>query len=292
MKQCLLIILATIALSSSYAEKADSKPSEGKVYTFRSEKVNGKAGEIEVHFPKGHDASKASGPAVIMFHGGGWGSGSRKQFTPFCEYLASRGIVAATVTYTLAKKSEVSGQSRKRICIKDAKSAIRWYKQHADELGIDPERIIAGGGSAGGHISLLATTNPGLNNPKDPKGYDTDVVAYLLFNPALGAEDSKDSEVNFLQHVNADLPPSIVFFGTDDKRWFAGWKKASQKMKSLGITSSELYIAEGQGHGFFNKKVWANVTFTAADIFLEKHGFLTGKPTLKAPKTGQKLVRK
>ncbi|MEN8663042.1 MAG: alpha/beta hydrolase fold domain-containing protein [Lentimonas sp.] len=266
--------------------------SEVNVYTFRSEKVNGKTGEIEIHFPKRHDASEAKRPAVIMFHGGGWGSGSRKQFTPFCEYLASRGLVAATVTYALAKKSTTPGISRKRVCIEDAKSAIRWYKQHADELGIDPQRIIAGGGSAGGHISLLATTNSGLNKPNDPKGYDTDVLAYLLFNPALGVEDSKDSEVNFLKHLKADLPPSITFFGSEDKKWFTGWKKATKKMQSLKVQSAELYIAEGQGHGFFNKKPWSDLTFIEADRFLKKHGLVTGKPTLAAPKSGQTLVRK
>ena len=58
---------------------------------------------------------------------------------------------------------------QKRYCISDAKSAIRWFKQHANELGIDPKRIIAGGGSSGGHVCLLATTNPGLNDPNDPK---------------------------------------------------------------------------------------------------------------------------
>ena len=60
-------------------------------------------------------------------------------------------------------------QSTKRVCIPDVKIAIRWFKQHAIELGLDPDRIVAGGGSAaGGHISLLGTTNPGLNNPSDP----------------------------------------------------------------------------------------------------------------------------
>ena len=83
-----------------------------------------------------------------MFHGGGWGSGSRAQFADQCRYFADRGLVTATVTYQLAKKGKKPNHSRKRVCIIDAKSAIHWYKENAQELGIDLERIIAGGGSA------------------------------------------------------------------------------------------------------------------------------------------------
>ena len=231
-----------------------------------------------------------------MFHGGGWGGGHRKQFRSLCHYFSTRGLVAATVTYQLATKAganKVKGtKSRKRVCITDAKSAIRWYKQNADKLGIDPRKIIAGGGSAGGHISLLATTNPGLNDPSDPKEYDASVAAYLLFNPALSTGDAKDPEVDFLQHLKADFPPAIVFFGSEDNWMKKGWVPATAKMKSLGIKSTDLRIAEGMGHGFFNRQPWEDITLVAADKFLKELGFIQGKPALAAPKTGEKLVKK
>lgn len=136
---------------------------------------------------------------------------------------------------------------QKRYCISDAKSAIRWFKQHANELGIDPKRIIAGGGSSGGHVCLLATTNSGLNDPNDPKKYDAPVAACVLFNPALAARDSKeDPEVDFLQHLKADFPPAIVFFGSEDKKWINRWSHAYTKMKSLGIQSAEVQNATVQ----------------------------------------------
>lgn len=228
-----------------------------------------------------------------MFHGGGWGSGSRVMFSYQCNYFASRGLVAATVTYKLAEKAVANKtkgtESRKRVCITDAKSAIRWYKQNADELGIDPKRIIAGGGSAGGHISLLATTNPGLNDPGDPKEYDTTVAAYLLFNPALSNGDAKDPQVDFLRHLKADFPPAIVFFGSEDNWMKKGWVPASKKMKSLGIKSTDLRIAEGMGHAFFNRQPWADITLIAADKFLKEHDFIEGEPTLAMPKSGEQL---
>ena len=84
-----------------------------------------------------------------MFHGGGWSSGDKAQFRYLCHYFASRGIVSATANYQLApKKGKQSGKgsgkgadkaSIKRVCVTDAKSAIRWYKQNAGELGIDPQ---------------------------------------------------------------------------------------------------------------------------------------------------------
>ena len=79
-------------------------------------------------------------------------------------YFSSRGLVCATAEYRMLGKGESAklpkGESRKRVCVTDAKGAIRWFKQHAGELGIDPNRIITGGGSAGGHIT------PGHHEPR------------------------------------------------------------------------------------------------------------------------------
>ena len=292
MKKLTSIIIFLLTLASLDAERVYSNdPPKGKVYVYKE--VDGMTREMEIFFPKDHDPSKKSVPGVIMFHGGGWGSGSRVMFSYQCNYFASRGLVAATVTYKLAKKAVANKtkgtESRKRVCITDAKSAIRWYKQNADELGIDPKRIIAGGGSAGGHISLLATTNPGLNDPGDPKEYDATVAAYLLFNPALSAGDAKDPQVDFLRHLKANFPPAIVFFGSEDNWMKKGWVPASEKMKSLGIKSTDLRIAEGMGHAFFNRQPWADITLIAADKFLKEHGFIEGEPTLAMPKSGEQL---
>ena len=263
---------------------------EGKIYSYKEE--DGVTREMEIHFPKDHDAATESVPGIIMFHGGGWGGGKRDQFRYLCHYFAKRGLVAATVSYRLATKADNGEGSRKRVCITDAKSAIRWYKQHAEKLGIDAHRIIAGGGSAGGHVSLLATTNPGLNDPHDDRSYDTSVVAYLLFNPALGMADAKDSEVDFLQHIRPDFPPAIVFFGSEDEKWLKGWNAAYTKMQSLDIRSVELWIADAQEHSFFNKQPWQDMTIRASDEFLKALGLIKGEPTLMLPKTPEKLVKK
>ena len=284
----LCLVLGAFSCLTNSA-RSDDVP-EGKIYSYKEE--DGVTREMEIHFPKGHDAATESVPGIIMFHGGGWGGGKRDQFRYLCHYFAKRGLVAATVSYRLATKADNGEGSRKRVCIRDAKSAIRWYKQNAEKLGIDVHRIIAGGGSAGGHVSLLATTNPELNDPHDNREHDTSVVAYLLFNPALGMADAKDSEVDFLQHIHPDFPPAIVFFGSEDEKWLKGWNAAYTKMQSLDIRSVELWIAEAQEHSFFNKQPWQDMTIRASDEFLKALGFIQGEPTLMLPKTPKKLVKK
>jgi acetyl esterase len=248
---------------------------------------------MEIYFPPNHDPAKAKVPGMILFHGGAWGGGSLGQFRIACAYFASRGLVCATAEYQMLSAADAkklpAGETRKRVCVTDAKSAIRWFKQHAGELGIDPQRIITGGGSAGGHISALATMNPGLNDPADPKDIDTSVVAYVWFNPAFATDDDKDPEIDVLRHLKADLPPAIAFFGDKDT-WKKGWDTAHAKWKSIGTKTIDLQIAPGQSHSFFNSGPWQTVTLIAADRFLVKNGLLTGEPTKTMPATGEKLV--
>jgi acetyl esterase len=232
-------------------------------------------------------------PGLILFHGGGWSGGTLSQFRSFCAYMATRGLVCATAEYQMLSAAESAklpaGVSKKRVCITDAKSAIRWFKQQAKEFGMDADRIITGGGSAGAHLSALATLNPGLSDPKDNQEVSLEVVAYLWFNPAFAVNDHQDAEVDILKHLKAAQPPTLVFFGTDDKQWLEGWNVAYAKWKSLGTTSINYQMAPGQKHGFFNQPPWQVVTWIAADQFLVKLGLISGKPTLAAPATGIEL---
>lgn len=306
--KCLSLLLCLLCVFSQAADapaKSKAKPKAkakaaqglgadapaGKPYIYKTSA--GKPRQMEIYFPPNHDPAQAKVPGMILFHGGSWTSGSLKQFRIACAYFASRGLVCATAEYQMLSKEEAAklppGETRKRVCVTDAKSAIRWFKQHAPELGIDPRRIITGGGSAGGHISALATLNPGLNDPADPKDIDTSVVAYLWFNPAFATDDHKDPEIDILNHLKKDTAPAIAFFGDQDT-WKVGWDIAYAKWKSLGNTSIDLQIAPGQAHSFFNKDHWQSVTLLAADHFLVKQNLLSGEATKTPPPTGEKLV--
>ncbi len=297
MKFIAILLIAFCGLSFA-AEKPAKKKSAmgadtppGKVYVYKESAQ--KPRQMEIYFPPNHNPVKAKVPGMILFHGGSWSGGSLKQFRIACAYFASRGLVCATAEYQMLSKADAArlpaGATKKRVCVTDAKSAIRWFKQNAGELGIDPQRIITGGGSAGGHISALATMNPGLNDPADPKDIDTRVVAYVWFNPAFATDDHQDPEIDILTHLKVDLPPAIAFFGDKDT-WKKGWDTAHAKWKSLGTKTIDLQLAPGQSHSFFNSGPWQDVTLIAADQFLVKHGLLTGQPTKTMPATGEKLV--
>lgn len=288
MRWMLLTLLLAFA-GTAPAQKTDAPAGERRVYKHSA----GKPRELELYFPPNHDPAKTKVPGLILFHGGGWSGGNLGQFRAACAYFASRGLVCATAEYRMLTKEEAkalpAGETKKRVCVTDAKSAIRWFKQHADELGIDPARVITGGGSAGGHLSALATLNPGLDDPADPDGIDTSVVAYLWFNPAFSTDDVADPEIDVLRFVKKDLPPAIAFFGTGDP-WKKGWDTALAKWRAAGCDSIDLRLAEGEKHGFFNQDPWQSITLIAADRFLAGLGLLEGGPTKVAPATGETLV--
>ena len=116
MKNLIFIVWAAMIIPSAYAERVTAP--EGKTYVYKE--TNGVSRELEIYFPKTKQGSKKPVPGIIMFHGGGWGGGTRDQFRYLCHYFASRGLVTATVTYKLAPKARPeeakSTESRKRVC--------------------------------------------------------------------------------------------------------------------------------------------------------------------------------
>lgn len=292
------LLLGSLCGPSSAAEppsKAQVNGPAGKPSIYKTSA--GKERRMEIFFPPNHDPAKSKVPGLILFHGGAWLGGTLSEFRNTCAYFASRGLVCATAEYQMLKMSKAEaanlpdGESHKRVCVIDAKSAIRWFKQHAGELGVDPARIITGGTSAGGHISALATMNPGLNDPADPMEIDTRVVAYIWVNPAFSGQDRKTPAIDIERHLKAELPPTIVFFGGLD-----GYKKSWDngpyaKWKAVGTKTIECRIAPGENHGFWNfSEAWQTAMLIATDRFLVKHGLLTGEPTLRAPATGERFV--
>ncbi len=265
----------------------------GKPFVYKES--GGEPRDLEVYFPADWDPSKHKVPGIIFFHGGDWTGGNLNQFRYACHYFASRGLVAATVNYRMIPREERDGlppgESFKRACLLDAKSAIRWMKQHAAELGVDPRRIITAGGSAGGHLAVVATLAGEINDPADPKDIDTSAQAYLLFNPNFKDDGTGDAEADVQKYLDDKFPPSIVFFGDQDSYLTYGAEAAS-KLKSRGNTGMEFWIAEGQPHGFFNNPPWQDVVLAEADRFLVEHGFLKGPATLSLPATGEKLRKK
>jgi len=227
-------------------------------------------------------------PGIVFFFGGGWNGGSPSQFYPHCEYLASRGMVAIAAEYRVARKHGTSP----RECVKDGKSAMRWVRAHAGELGIDPKRLAAGGGSAGGHVAATTGTATSIEEAGEDRSVSFRPAALVLFNPVYdngpggyGHSRVKDywEAISPMHNITKDTPPAAVFLGTKDKLIPVSTAETfKSKMEAVGVRS-ELYLYEGQEHAFFNFRNRKYYTWTvrAMDRFLVSLGYLEGEPTLE-----------
>ena len=240
--------------------------------------------EIVVHYPPGWKETDKR-PGIVFFFGGGWENGTIKAFEPQAKYLASRGMVAARADYRVKSRHGVTPKE----CVDDARSAVRWFRQNAAKLGVDPDKIVASGGSAGGHIAACTTLMPGLE-AGDPK-VSSKANALILFNPVLrfgpqllkkiDNDEAVGKAISPIVHLAKDSPPTLLFFGTDDWLLKQG-EEFIQRSKELGHRS-EMFTAEKQPHAFFHKSPWKEKTLFRADEFLVSLGYLQGKPTIKVP---------
>ena len=119
--------------------------------------------------------------AIVFFSGGAWRSGGTGQFLLQAGYFAKRGAVAVRAEYRDSTKDKVTPDT----CLKDAISAMRWVRKNADKLGIDPDRIVSSGGSAGGYLAAAVATIDEFHSPDDDLSVSPKPNAMVLFNPVL-----------------------------------------------------------------------------------------------------------
>ncbi|HEX4415917.1 MAG TPA: alpha/beta hydrolase [Lacipirellulaceae bacterium] len=297
----IVLVLGTFAI----AEENGDAPRGVKLtdQSIRSEKrLYRKAPEgdlyLHLYYPSDWKAGDTR-PAIVLFFGGSWKVGSYLQMVPQAEYFASRGLVAAAADYRIATKHHTTPDKS----IEDAKSAMRWVRSHAKELGVDPEKIIAGGGSAGGHLATATALIDEFNSEGDDMSVSCKPCALVLFNPVedvthlpenarldLG-DAAMRKRLSPIFGLRKDSPPMIVFFGSADERWGPQGLGFVTQAKEIGA-KVELYMAPGQTHGFFNHSPWTEVTAAKADEFLASLGYLRGPPTIKLPADAPQLEKK
>lgn len=223
-------------------------------------------------------------PAAVFFFGGGFRNGSTRQFYSKAAYLASRGMVAASAEYRISSKHNTTPKES----FEDCRSAVRWMRAHAAEQGVDPDKIAAGGGSAGGTCAMALVAEQDFDSAADDKSVSARPSLMLLYNPAvdLGVLTGAKPEWSPKNQLRAGQPPMVMFFGTEDPHYL---NAKPYFEKSAGMKNGvELYFAKGQKHGFFNDNpggdyTWHAATLYMTDSFLKRHGFLSGKPTIAQP---------
>ena len=274
-RPALLSLLSLVMVASACAQPA------GTPHTYK--KVGDRELKLYVYQPDGKKPETPL-PAIVFFHGGGWVSGAPTQFLHHCEYLAKRGLVAIEADYRHLDKTT---KEPPLICVQDAKSAMRWVRSHAAELGIDPDRIASGGGSAGGHLAAFVGMVEGLDDPQDDTKVSAKSNAMVLFNPVFdngpggwGTErvGNRYTEFSPAHNISKDDPPAIVFLGSKDNLIPVKTLEAFKaNMEKVGVRC-ETRIYEGQGHGFFNygksENKFYDATVKEMDAFLTSLGWL------------------
>lgn len=213
--------------------------------------------------------SKEPRPAILFFFGGGWNSGSASHFYQQAQYIADQGMVACTAEYRVKSRDGVQPDS----CVMDAKSAMRFLRQHASDWNIDPNRIAASGGSAGGHLAAATATLTEINDPQDDPSISPIPNALILFNPVLDTSlatarlGDLANSLSPLQHIRSDMPPTLIMHGTSDVIVPHTQAVDFQTAMEERGHRCELKLYEGMPHGFFNRTKY-DETLKETTLFL------------------------
>ncbi len=294
-KHWILLLTATLALSAQ--EKKQKKAEEPPFLvpagvTVERDIVYARYGSRELKLDLyGPSTGGGPFPAVVFIHGGGWSGGNKNAFRRQAAYLASKGYIGAAIEYRL------SGEATYPAAVHDSKAAVRWLRAQAARYRINPDRIGAAGGSAGGHlVSMLGTTAKirDLEGEGGSAGHSSRVQAVAAFNPAIdlmslgrapgtAAVDAVSrflggpydklaavySQASPVMHAGKDSAPHLLLHGTADTTVPYQQSVNMQKKLQAAGARAELYTAEGAPHGFFNRPPHFQPTLERLEQFLD-----------------------
>jgi len=203
-----------------------------------------------------------NGLGILLLHGGGWSSGDRSQLRGYGVLLGRRGYTCIASEYRLTGEALWPAQ------IEDVNCAVRWVRANAAELGIDPDRLVVSGNSAGGHLSLLAGArmDPAFEGSGGNAGVSSAVSAVISFYPPTGLDKrdwggmpalfGKGASVETMRaaspltYANANFPPTLLIHGNKDE--VVPEAEATNMYEALNKAGVpvELHMFAGQPHGF------------------------------------------
>ncbi|MBO0320964.1 alpha/beta hydrolase [Muricauda sp. CAU 1633] len=231
---------------------------------------------MRVFFPKDKTTKKLNS-AIVFFHGGGWRGGSISQFEAHAKYYSNKGYVTFLVGYRVKFRNNTTPFES----LMDAKSAMRYIKRNAERFRVDSSKIVACGGSAGGHLAAATALVSGFNEDTDDMTVSTKPEALVLFNPVIdngpngyGFERIGELYKSFspIYNISKDAPPTIILIGSEDELVpIETIENYKHRMDSVG-SFCEVKVYEGQKHGFFNNRSpdYYKKTLQDVDLFLDK----------------------
>ena len=293
-----IFIILSLVFSASFCfgyETTDSLVYTKKIY----KQVD--STQLEVHiFYDPATFNKKPKAAIAFFHGGGWAFGKPSEFFGACRRYAAMGFVTFSFQYRLSidKNGNTPHPTITPIeCVKDARSAMRWLRGHASDFNIDPKKIVAGGQSVGGHLTLSTAMIENHNETTDDLSISPVPNAMLLYSSCvntmeawcdrlMGSQREKIWSISPAHNVKKGMPPAAAFHGADDDT-VPFWTVAffEQDMKKLG-NHFELHKYPGRKHylGDVDKKyvtqyarLFDEQIMLVTDDFLRRFGFLNDK---------------
>jgi arylformamidase len=192
-------------------------------------------------------------PLVAFIHGGYWQSLDKGDFSYPAPALLAHGIAYASLNYDLAPKAPI-GQM-----VEQVRRAVAWLHAQAGYYGLDPERIVVAGHSAGGHLALTALDRswPAAHGlPADVvKGalsisgvYDLEPVRLSYHNAVLALDQPAAQALSPLRRIPRDAGPALLCVGgeeTDEFRWQQDALEAAWRDAGLRVATVDL---PGRGH--------------------------------------------
>ncbi|MCG9792306.1 alpha/beta hydrolase [Flavobacterium algicola] len=279
----LLFLVASNVFSQSATNTEDQEiiPDHKLVY----KTIDAVALKLHVFNPLGHKSSDKT-PVIIFFFGGGWVFGNPKLFYEHARYFAEKGIVAIAAEYRIKSIHKTTPFE----CVNDGKSAVRWVRLHATELGIDPNKIVASGGSAGGHVAACTSIIDGYNETNENGAISSKPNALILYYPVLDTTDKGYGAKNFEKEHQTDISPNhnikkgilptIVFHGTADKTVPIENSERFCKLMNDAGNYCELETYKEKGHGFFRGSFYNTKkadTIVFKEILEKSYSFLVSQ---------------
>jgi len=234
---------------------------------------------------------KNDNTAIALFHGGGWVFGDSSEFFEACKRYARKGYITFSFQYRLSRNEDGTYPNPTITPVestKDARSAVRWLKENAKTLKINPDKIVVGGQSAGGQLAMSTALLDKINESTDNLEINPMPAALLLYSSnvntmeawidmLLGDRHEEIWSISPYHNLKKGMPPVIEFRGDQDDQvlpYTVEMFKA--KMLKLGNYYEE-YVYPGMKHYLApdNKKYatyFDEEILEKTDAFLEKFG--------------------